>query len=129
MAILVFILLISFCVSPSHHYLIILLGFIGADTFHFVYAGCLLALNTFGGEMCMMVTLLAVVRGHGLGQGPGPGQGLGQGSVKLDPVKSDPVKSDPVKLGPVKLDLTGSALAHWCGYRLWLLAATAGGCY
>ena len=24
------------------------------------------------------------------------------------------------------VDLTGSALAHWCGYRLWLLAATAG---
>ena len=114
------------------------LGFIGADTFQFVYAGCLLALNTFGGEMCMMVTVLAVVRGLGLGKGPGLGPGLAQrvepGNEDQELERENPIgylgiarrKQGKDLTGPVKSDLTASALAHWCGYRLWLLAATAG---
>ena len=33
-------------------------GFVGADSFHFAWAGSLLAINTFGGEVCVLLTLL-----------------------------------------------------------------------
>ena len=101
--------------------IVMITGFIGADRFHFVYAGCMLALNTFGGEVCMMVTVLAVVRGLGLGQGLG---------LRRDvPIETSKRKIDIDLTGPpVCSDWTGRALAHWCAYRLWLLAATAGCC-
>ena len=126
-----------------------------------MYAGSLLALNTFGGEICMMMTVLAVVKGlrlrPGLGQGLGQGFGQGQGQElgqeipreeehkkvqgnPLDSLRSKKGKRGEDLTGSVNSDLTGSvidltgsvvdltgnALAHWCGYRLWLLAATAG---
>ena len=36
-------------------------GFVGADSFHFSYAGTLLAYNTFGGEILGLLVLLAIL--------------------------------------------------------------------
>ena len=115
--------LLSFVDFPC---LALLLGFIGADTFQFVYAGSLLALNTFGGEICMMVTVLAVVRGLRLGQGIRQGirQGLGQEipseeeheNVQDNPIlqvgslRSEKGKQGNNLTGAVTSDLTGSAV-------------------
>jgi GPI ethanolamine phosphate transferase membrane region len=89
-------------------------GFIGADRFDFNYAGTLLAMNTFGAEVVMMVVTMVVVSMYD------HYADSGNAIDKHHEEEETPSQSDGKMSAPLLCMYT------WCAYRMFLLACSCG---